>query len=353
MLDPPSELPPEIAGRARRYGWPDHLDVVPAVLETAPDGPSDIDRAALAHLTVAAVAVVAHDRRGLVPVGAGDTTGEVAVGDGGRATFVVSVPADLDDSPTPAGTGTATGGFAPGAGTAGPGAPEVAADATIEALFEAFLAEQDRRLAPRTMRNYYAVIALLADYLEGYCYDTLDPGERARWEAARGTDERFAFVRTFGADQVAANLGGFLGDFMVRKVVAGEELLRASGTVTKKLVRWLEAQGRLDAGAASVAAGTAADAARDLPRADKLTWVLDAHVRRSPVDVDRVGENDMREDLMVIDRVERGALWLDGIGPVRVPVAASDLARPGWWVHCSLARWKGRWELVEVGTVHP
>ena len=42
------------------------------------------------------------------------------------------------------------------------------------------------------------------------------------------------------------NLGEFLGYFMVRKVVAGQELLRAAGTVTKKLARWLHDQGFID-----------------------------------------------------------------------------------------------------------
>jgi len=53
---------------------------------------------------------------------------------------------------------------------------------------------------------------------------------------------------------------------MIRKVMAGEELLRAAGTVTKKLARWLGDRQLVDTAAAAVAAERAGDAARDLPK---------------------------------------------------------------------------------------
>ena len=40
----------------------------------------------------------------------------------------------------------------------------------------------------------------------------------------------------FGPEKIAENLGEFLDYFMVRKVIAGQELLKASGTVTGKLL---------------------------------------------------------------------------------------------------------------------
>jgi hypothetical protein len=61
---------------------------------------------------------------------------------------------------------------------------------------------------------------------------------------------------------------------MVRKVIAGQELLRASGTVCGKLVRWLEAQGYIDADAAQDAGEHAREAARDLPAAERLGMLL-------------------------------------------------------------------------------
>ena len=61
---------------------------------------------------------------------------------------------------------------------------------------------------------------------------------------------------------------------MVRKVIAGQELLRASGTVTGKLVTWLAARGYIDRDSADHATGRAQDAWRDLPVADRLGGLL-------------------------------------------------------------------------------
>ncbi|MCA1699004.1 MAG: hypothetical protein LC790_08920 [Actinobacteria bacterium] len=52
---------------------------------------------------------------------------------------------------------------------------------------------------------------------------------------------------------------------MVRKVVAGQELLKAAGTVTAKLTRWLSEHGHIDHGAAADAVDRARGAAGDLP----------------------------------------------------------------------------------------
>ena len=60
----------------------------------------------------------------------------------------------------------------------------------------------------------------------------------------------------------------------VRKVIAGQERLRASGTVTSKLVTWLAARGYIDRGSADHATGRAQDASRDLPVADRLGGLL-------------------------------------------------------------------------------
>jgi hypothetical protein len=60
------------------------------------------------------------------------------------------------------------------------------------------------------------------------------------------------------------------------------------------------------------------------------------------------------QDQLWIERVEPGLLWFDGgIGPVRVPKKASELARPGWAVTITLAKIAGEWRILEVGNVYP
>jgi len=228
-----------------------------------------------------------------------------------------------------------------------------AASPNIDAVLDEFLAAQEKRLAPRTFRNYADVVYLLRDCLNGYGHQSLDPAEREQWEAAFDDDEE-AFAHVFGPEKIAENLGEFLDYFMIRKVMAGEELLRAAGTVTKKLARWLGERGYLDAGAVEVAVERGADAARDLPKAEKLSRLLFEQSNTSTIDVHALDDDDYVEDYLMIDRVELGVLWFEGgIGPVKVPKAASDIAQPGWSVNIVLGRAGKTWHVIEVGNVYP
>jgi hypothetical protein len=224
---------------------------------------------------------------------------------------------------------------------------------TIDEVLTEFLAEQEKRLAPRTFRNYADVISLLRDCLNGYGQQSLDTAEHDRWKAAYERDE-YAFVHVFGPDKIDQNLSEFLGYFMIRKVIAGEELLRAAGTVTKKLGKWLGERGYVDEDAVDRAVESGADAARHLPKAEKLARLLFEQAQKTRLDVGALDEDDYVDDYLMIDKVEPGALWFEGgVGPVKVSKAASDIAKPGWWVTVVLARVGATWHVVEVGNVYP
>ena len=164
-----------------------------------------------------------------------------------------------------------------------------------------------------------------------------------------------AFCHLFGPEKIPEHLGEFLGYFMVRKVIAGPELLRASGTVTGKLVTWLAARGYIDRDSADHATGRAQDASRDLPVADRLGGLLHDVAQRAPeIDIDALDDRDWVEDHLAISDVEPGRIWFEGdIGPIAVPRQASDLARPGRSVSVTAARTAGSWHLLEVGFVYP
>ncbi|MHB1445817.1 MAG: DUF7686 domain-containing protein [Acidimicrobiales bacterium] len=224
---------------------------------------------------------------------------------------------------------------------------------TIEELLAGFLADQQARLSPRTYANYDSVVDLLRSCLNSYGHQHLDPSDQARFHAAFETDEE-AFVRVFGADELVAAIPEFLGYFMVRKVMAGAELLRSAGTVTKKLAKWLGERGYLAEAAVADVVERGSEAARDLPRAERLSGLLHDLARKSTVDIHALADDDYVEDHLFIDRVEPGALWFEGeVGPLKVPKAASDLAQPGWSVNVVLGRVRGTWHLVEVGNVYP
>ena len=226
---------------------------------------------------------------------------------------------------------------------------------TIDEALDAFLAEQRERLSSKTLRNYEDVVSLLRSSLNGYAYQSLDGFEEKCWRKAFDDGDEEAFTRLFGAEKIVENLGEFLGYFMVRKVMAGQELLRASGTVTKKLAAWLHEQGYISDDERADAVERGGDAARELPRADRLGELLhDEMAKTPPFDPDDIPDEHWVEDSLAIERVEPGALWFEGgIGPVRVSKKASDLAEVGWSVNIVLAQLRGEWRIVELGFVYP
>lgn len=218
------------------------------------------------------------------------------------------------------------------------GAPqEDAVEPSIDEILSDFLAVQEQRLAERTFANYRSVVDLLRHCLNGYGHQYLGDDERRRYEAAVDAGDEDAFVHLFGPGKIVEGLGEFLDYFMVRKVMAGEELLRAAGTVTKKLAKWMAANGYLDAAAAGEAVERGTSAARDLPRAERLSRLLFDQAQRGAKD-DADVDDDIVEDYFTIERVEPGALWLTGdVGPLKVTKEASSLAQPGWSVYLVLA----------------
>lgn len=231
-------------------------------------------------------------------------------------------------------------------------------------VLDEFIDAQHTRLAPRTLARYEAVLELLQSYLNGYAHERLSVAEAARFERAYNAEGEAhrEFCDLFGPEKIVASLDNFLGYFMIRKVVAGEDFLRAAGTVTKKLSKWLEERGHVSHEAAGDAMQTSAAAARDLPRAERAARILREAGDRLGVDVARLAAKDyLQFDHFTITRVEPGRLWIEvredrkmrERGPIPAPEAATRWLRPGWTVSCSLGRVRKVWRLIEVANVYP
>lgn len=226
---------------------------------------------------------------------------------------------------------------------------------SIDMALEGFLAAQRERLAASTYARYEDIVDLLRHCLNGYGYQSLTGAEAQTWQAAFDAGDEEAFTRLCGPERVVENYGEFLGYFMIRKVAASKQQLKDAGTVTKRLARWLAEHGYVDSDDAELARDRAADAGRELPRADELSHLLFLHTEhtRLPVHPNDIADEDWIEDHLPITRVEDGRLWFGDIGPVEVPAAASDVAEVGWEVTVVLARRGGAWRLVQVGAVYP
>lgn len=238
------------------------------------------------------------------------------------------------------------------------------ASPTIDEVFGKFLSEQRERLKPRTLSKYEDVLDLLRHHLNGYAYETLSKAESAlfhRYFNAEGDDHR-EFCQIFGPDKIVENLGSFLGYFMIRKVVAGQDLKQAAGTVTKKLSKWLAAKGYISDEEAEEGADRGSEAARDLPKAERAAQILHDALDEPAIDPNDLADEDYIDfDHFTIDKVETGKLWLELLeggerhlyGPIPVPNSATQLLRKGWDISCSLGRFRGKWRIVAVANVYP
>lgn len=318
-LDAASELPAHLVAKARRYLWPDSLALLPVFFAWTGEGAADLGSDEVALLAIGlAAALAGADRHHVAPA-----EGDMILPGGRPGRYHVDVGAR--------------------------------GRLTIDRALEEFLDESRLLLSARTVRTYESVIDLLRACLNGYGYQYLSGAEHDVFQAAYSAGDEQAFCRLFGADKITESLGDFLGYFMVRKVAASRELLRASGTVIGKLVVWLAERGELSPEAAQAAQQRARAEVRDLVRATRLAEILFDAVDSAPrVNVDRLEDADYIEDELTISRVEPRQVWFDeNVGPVQVPKAASDLARTGWTVSVALGRVRGQWRIVQVGGVYP
>jgi hypothetical protein len=238
------------------------------------------------------------------------------------------------------------------------------AEPNIRRVLEEFLEAQRTRLAPRTLARYADVLDLLRSYLNGHRHESLSATEAAHFERcydAEGEGHR-EFCELFGPEKIVGRLDSFLGYFIIRNVIGGEDFLRVAGTVTKKLSRWLAEKGYVSQEAASDATETSAAATRDLPKAERAGRILRDAVDRLDIDVAQLAEKDYLEfDHFTIARVEPGWLWLEvrehrkmrERGPIPAPETATRWLRPGWTISCSLGRVRKSWRLLEVANVYP
>jgi hypothetical protein len=227
---------------------------------------------------------------------------------------------------------------------------------TISEVLAEYLRAEKSRLAPKTYARYADVIGLFTHSLNGYAASSLSQFDRARFDKhfdAEGEQHR-EFCDFFGPEHIIENVGEFLNYFMVSKVIVGADTLRASGTVMKKLAKWLVEHEYVKSDDADVAIEKGSDAARDLPAAEKLSTLLyDLTAGRlEPRDSDIEGR-------FSITNVEPDRIWLqdeddgENYGPILLTEKVTKLCRVGWIISGALRKSGNRCVLVEAFQVYP
>jgi hypothetical protein len=228
------------------------------------------------------------------------------------------------------------------------------AEKPIKAVLAEFLADQRQRLKPKTLSRYESIIELFEASMDGYAYQYLDEDESALWDDlynANGPEHR-EFCEIFGPEKIPQNVGEFLGYFMPHKVICGQDLLRAAGTVTKKLGKWLADKGYVNSDSADRMTDRGARASKDLPAAETLSQMLAAHADATTAPV-----SEQVEGYFEVRAVGDASLALEeitGAGKmtVSVPRPAARACRPGWTISGRIGKAARGWRLVEVWNVY-
>jgi hypothetical protein len=229
------------------------------------------------------------------------------------------------------------------------------ADPNIEEVFNAFLKSQRKRLKPRTYRRYKDVVGLFRHYLNAYGHQELTGSAEVALYERLYLRKNFEFCSIFGPGKILSGLSTFLNYFMIRKVMASEALLRASGTVTKKLVKWLYEREYISKEEATAAMALASQATRELPAAERLARLLYDYTQGH---VPRYWTTEL-DDYFVVEDVQPGVLYLSGLTTemgtveVKVPQEITDHCKEGWHINLLLVETRNGWRILETGNVYP
>ncbi|MBS3811560.1 MAG: hypothetical protein KGY44_06840 [Halanaerobiales bacterium] len=227
---------------------------------------------------------------------------------------------------------------------------------SLKQTFEKFLKEQKERVAKRTFTKYKDVIYLFESYLDSYAYQYLDEEDYELYE-----DEMYScgteYCEMFSIDKISGiEIDEFMTYFMIRKVMGSKELMKNTGTVLRRFIKWLKENSYINNKKFDMLYSTVNENKNDLPKVEELADLLYDHGSKNIF----YQYNQYEEDNFLITKVEEGKLWLESymkenkkVGPVKVSKRISSLAQEGWSVYLVLGKKGNSWYIVESGNVYP
>jgi hypothetical protein len=206
-----------------------------------------------------------------------------------------------------------------------------------------------------TFKKYADIVYLFRESMNCYACQSLGKEQKELFDhfyGLQGEDHR-EFCDIFGPSEILGNVSEFLNYFMIRKVICGKELLKAAGTVVKKLTKWLAEHGHVEAERAEVHADQAAKASKELPAMEELSELLWRYAEaRANIDFQETAEG-----YFTVRRVENDRLHLEDIGGrtviILLPAEITSRCKSGWSINLAIGKTKGGWKILEVGNVYP
>lgn len=169
-----------------------------------------------------------------------------------------------------------------------------------------------------------------------------------------GHDTAGDYVDRNGPEEIVPGFSEFLGYFMPRKVMAGQDTMRAAGTVTRKLAAWLAQKGYIER--KPEAEKQASRKGSSLVKCRKVERILDEFIRWQPP----VKCRPEIEDHFRVERIEPGRIWLlpllegdKAVGPIEVPEEATAVMEEDMDIGGVVGKCRGRWYLLEIWNISP
>lgn len=227
---------------------------------------------------------------------------------------------------------------------------------TINEVFEEFLEEQKQRLKPRTMNGYYDTIHLFRESLNGYGHTSLDKNESSYFYKIYNANDKdnCEFCDIFGPEKIAENVEEFFSYFMVRKVMCGKDMLKTTGTVIKKLSKWLAEKGYVERNKSKQITNSAEESGKDLVAANQLRTILFNECNC----IDSGNEDDKIEGHFIIEDVlPKKLIFFSCEGgdefTMSVPKSVSDICKIGWAISGVIGFKKNKAFFQDVWNVYP
>jgi len=224
----------------------------------------------------------------------------------------------------------------------------------LNKILDDFLSDQDQRLSKRTYNNYENVIELFANYLNTYAYNNLEVEYQDIFEEKCINGEK-SYCEIFSVDKVNFILiEDFMTYFLVKKVMAGKELIKNTITVMRQLVKWLYNNSYISEEESEVMFSTINDLKDALPKSIELSDLIYEESRKNEFkEFDSYEEGNFS-----IAKIKPGKLWVEDfmgavqIGPVIVPKNISSLAEEGWFMYLELGQKGNKYYILNSGNVY-
>ncbi len=218
---------------------------------------------------------------------------------------------------------------------------------TVESI-KNFLEETAEKVSNKTFQKYKSVLELFRDYLISYGEITCEENKDGEFILTANTKEL-----EFG------HANGFLGWFLIRKVMGPQWIMKAAPNIIKKYFKWLDSKGLLAEGVIEEVVDTGKQAAKDLPRVDKaadLLFKLCDENSDKFIDIEFNGE-DYMEEYGEVTGILEDKLYLDyegeKIGPIQISKEIAKHLKKGDTVNLAVGKYRKKWYPLEVGNVYP